>query len=254
VAGRVAIVTGGGGGIGSATARLFCEEGARVVIADANTAAVEAAAARIRGDVPAADILALTGDVSREEDAERVVAAAREAFGEIAILVNNAAIREYLPIAEATRETWERVLGVNLLGAANFSKAALPSLRRSKGASIVNVSSTYGVTGRAGMGQYDAAKAALLALTRTLAFEEAAHGVRVNAICPGYTLTPFHVERARVAGRSEAELRAEHVEACLLHRWADPREVAFPILWLASDEASYVTASTFMIDGGRPYL
>jgi NAD(P)-dependent dehydrogenase (short-subunit alcohol dehydrogenase family) len=104
------------------------------------------------------------------------------------------------------------------------------------------------------MGQYDATKAAILGVTRTMAFEEAPHGVRVNAVCPGATLTPFHVRRAQQKGRSAADLQEEHLQDCLMHRWCDPREVAYPILWLASGEASYITATTLMVDGGRPVM
>jgi NAD(P)-dependent dehydrogenase (short-subunit alcohol dehydrogenase family) len=100
------------------------------------------------------------------------------------------------------------------------------------------------------MGQYDVTKAGILSMTRTLAFEEAPHRVRVNAVCPGLTLTPFHVRRAAESGRTEQDLRTEQVDHNLQRRWADAREVAFPILWLASDEASFVTASTVMVDGG----
>ncbi len=100
------------------------------------------------------------------------------------------------------------------------------------------------------MGQYDVAKAGIVSLTRTLAVEEAKHGVRVNAVCPGYTLTPFHVHRAELTGRSAADLKTERRPECLVERWADPREVAYPILWLASAEASYVTATSIMVDGG----
>ena len=125
-----------------------------------------------------------------------------------------------------------------------MTRAALPALRRSGRGSVINVSSTGAVYGRKGMGAYDSTKAGVLALTRTLAFEEAEHGVRVNTICPGYTRTPFHVNR----------LGAEEVDAlvppCVMRRWATPAELAYPMLWLASDEASYVTAATFMIDGG----
>jgi len=96
------------------------------------------------------------------------------------------------------------------------------------------------------MGAYDATKAAVLSLTRTLAFEEGGHGVRVNAICPGFTRTPFHVNRLGTARVDEL------VPPCVLQRWADPKELAYPMLWLASEEASYVTAATFMIDGGLP--
>src|SRR3712207_703294 len=100
------------------------------------------------------------------------------------------------------------------------------------------------------MGQSDATKAAILSMTRTLAFEEARHCVRVNAVCPGATLTPFHLRRFAAQGRTREELEAERLEGCLVGRWAAPREIAFPILWLASDEASYVTAATLMADGG----
>ena len=100
------------------------------------------------------------------------------------------------------------------------------------------------------MGQYDATKAAIVSMTRTLAWEEAEHGVRVNAVCPGLTLTPFHVRRAAPSGRGEADLRAERVDNNLLRRWADAREIAYPILWLASDEASFVNAAVLMADGG----
>ena len=101
------------------------------------------------------------------------------------------------------------------------------------------------------MGQYDVAKAGIISMTKTLAFEEAKHGLRANAVCPGLTLTPFHLRRAEAAGRTRGDLDAEAKGGCLAGRWAEPREIAYPILWLASDEASYVTASAIMVDGGR---
>ena len=100
------------------------------------------------------------------------------------------------------------------------------------------------------MGQYDVAKAGIISLTKTLAFEEVGHGVRVDAVCPGLTLTPFHVRRFAAEGKSEQDLRREEVDHNIQRRWADPRELAFPILWLASDEASFCTASVIMADGG----
>jgi len=251
LAGKSAIVTGGAGGIGSATAQLFAEHGARVALVDLDVAACEAAVKRIEKSVPDAQLLALKADVAREQDAYTIVERVIGAWGDLHILVNNAGIREYLPLAEATEESWARILGVNLLGAAYFTKAALPSLRRAGGASVINISSTYGVDGRAGMGQYDCTKAALLSFTRTLAFEEIAHGIRVNSICPGYIVTPFHTRRLQ---KSEAELKGKPIDFCLMRRWADPREIAYPILWLASDEASYMTGTELMVDGGRPVV
>ena len=172
------------------------------------------------------------------------------AFGQLDVLVNNAAMRNYASIGEATPEEWQAMLGVNLMGAANYCRAALPALRRSSRGSIVIVSSCYAVTGRKGMGLYDATKAGLLALTRTLAFEEAAHGIRANAVCPGSTLTDFHIERAKAKGKSVEQLRGERSDNSLIGRWAAPEEVANPILWLASDEASFITGATLMVDGG----
>jgi NAD(P)-dependent dehydrogenase (short-subunit alcohol dehydrogenase family) len=253
LAGKVAVVTGGAGGIGAATGRLFCEEGARVVLVDRDAEAMEAACADIRAAVPGAALLDLVLDTAEEASAARVVAETTRAFGRIDVLVNNAGIRSYEPLAEARAETWRRILDVNLLGHAHLAREALPALRAARG-SVVNIASTHAVNPRAGMGQYDATKAALVSLTRTLAFEEARHGVRVNAVCPGATLTPFHVRRLAAAGRTREALASERLDSCLLGRWADPREIAYPILWLASDEASYVTAAVLMADGGMRVL
>ena len=119
-------------------------------------------------------------------------------------------------------------------GHAWLTREALPALRAARG-SVVNIASTHAANPRAGMGQYDATKAAIVSLTKTLAFEEAAHDVRVNAVCPGATLTPFHINRFAAQGRTREELESEAFPGCLLGRWADPREIAYPILWLASE-------------------
>ena len=254
MAGRVALVTGGGGGIGEATGRLFAEEGAAVALLDADGAEVTAATERIRAAVPGAAPLALVGDVTREDDTRRLVEEAATRLGGLDTLVNVAGVRVYVPLAEATGEDWERIIGVNVLGTAHCCKAALPQLRRSGRGSIVNVSSVYGLMGRAGMGQYDTTKAAVLGFTRALAVEEAPHRVRVNAVCPGGTITPYHIRRAAARGASETALRGERTRDNLLGRWAEPREVAFPILFLACDESSFVTGATLMVDAGRSIL
>lgn len=254
MAGRVALVTGGGGGIGLATGQLFAEEGAAVALLDADGDGVAAAAERIRAAVPGAAPLALVGDVTREDDARRLIEEATTRLGGLDTLVNVAAVRVYVPLAEATGADWERIIGVNVLGTAHCCKAALPRLRQSGRGSIVNVSSVYGLMGRAGMGQYDTTKAAVLGFTRALAVEEAPHRVRVNAVCPGGTITPYHIRRAAARGVSETELRGERTRDNLLGRWAEPREVAFPILFLACDEGSFVTGATLMVDAGRSIL
>jgi 2-hydroxycyclohexanecarboxyl-CoA dehydrogenase len=246
---RVAIVTGGAGGIGAAAARLFCEEGAAVALVDLPEAPLGAVVDAIERDVAGARVVPVAVDLASESAARQAVAATLDAFGAIDVLVNNAGIRAYEPLAEARAETWQRILSVNLLSYAYMAREALPALRARRG-NIVNVSSQHAVHPRAGMGQYDVAKAGIVSMTRTLAWEEADHGVRVNAVCPGLTLTPFHVRRAAPSGRGEADLRAERVDNNLLRRWADAREIAWPILWLASDEASFVNASVLMADGG----
>jgi len=248
---KVAIITGGAGGIGAATGLLFCQEGGRVVLVDSDSDAMRAAVSRIRDTVPGARVVAVVADVGREETASEVVAETRKAFGSIDVLANIAGIRAYEPLAEARRETWDRIIAVNLMSYAYFIREAITDLRASGRGSIFNISSTHAVNPRAGMGQYDVTKAGIVSLTQTLAFEEAKHGISVNAVCPGLTLTPFHLRRAKAAGRSRQDLDREAAEGCLLGRWADPREIAYPILWLASDESSYVTGSVLMVDGGR---
>jgi NAD(P)-dependent dehydrogenase (short-subunit alcohol dehydrogenase family) len=254
MAGRVALVTGGGGGIGEATGRLFAEEGAAVALLDTDATAVEAAAAGIQSAVRGAQVLALTGDVTRETDTRRIVEETAARFGALHTLVNVAGVRVYAPLAEADAADWERIIGVNVLGTAHCCKAAVPRLRATGRGSIVNVSSVYGVMGRTGMGQYDTTKAAVLGFTRALAVEEAPHRIRVNAVCPGGTITPYHIRRAAARGVSEAEMRTQRAGDNLLGRWAEPREVAFPILFLASDESSFVTGATLMVDAGRSIL
>ncbi len=253
--GRVALVTGGGGGIGEATARLFAEEGGAVALVDVDRRAADAAAAAIAKAVPGAWVLPLAADVAHEPEARRAVADTVSRFGALHALVNVAGIRVYAALAEATDEDWRRIVDVNVLATAFCAKAALPSLRAAGNATIVNVSSVFGVLGRAGMGQYDTTKAAVLGFTRALAVEEAAHGIRVNAVCPGGTITRYHIERAAREGVSEAELRRSRAQDNgLFGRWAEPREVAYPILFLSCPESSFITGTTLMVDAGKSVI
>jgi len=220
---KIALITGGAAGIGAATAEIFRKEGAKVFVVDKDA-----------GD--------LVGDIADSKLAALAVAQALKKFRRLDILVNNAAMRNYSAVADATPEEWRAVLDVNLLGAAAFARAALPALRKSGKGAIVNVSSCYALTGRKGMAIYDASKAALIALTRTLAHEEAARGIRVNAVCPGSTYTDFHRKRGLKKNARD--------DNSLAGRWAEPKEIAWPILWLASDEASFITGATLPVDGG----
>lgn len=250
LAGKTALITGGAAGIGAAIATLFCAEGAAVTLIDLDSAALLHTRATIEQNLPGARVAHFAANVADANAAHAAVAHALAAHGQLDVLVNNAAMRNNVSLVDATPEQWQAVFGVNLLGAANYCRAALPTLREHGNASIVNVSSCYAVTGRKGMGLYDASKAGLLALTRTLAHEEAAHGIRVNAICPGSTLTDFHVNKARAAGKALEQLKRERQTTSLLGRWATPLEIASPVLWLASDEASFITGTTLMVDGG----
>lgn len=250
LAGRVAMITGGGAGIGAAASTLFCREGAAVAMVDADAQALERTRATILEAQPEARVMGIAADVSDLAGAQAAVAQCLEAWGSLDALVNNAAMRNYLPAADVSPADWQAIVSVNLAGMSNYCQAALPALRRSGAGAIVNVSSCYAVTGRKGMALYDATKAGQLAFTRTLAFEESVHGVRVNAVCPGSTLTDFHVGRASAAGKSVEQLSTERKDTSLMGRWARPDEIAWPILWLVSGEASFITGTTLMVDGG----
>lgn len=248
--GKVALITGAGSGIGAATAQIFAQEGAAVLLVDADAQGLQRTHQSMLQARPEAKALCFEADVTDRDRALQVVADGVKAFGRLDILVNNAAMRNYTPAADATAAEWQAMVGVNLVGITHYCHAALPHLRRSGQGSIVNVSSCYAVKGRKGMALYDATKAAQLALTRALACEEAVHGVRVNAVCPGSTLTDFHVGRAQKIGKSVAQLKTERKDTSLLGRWASPEEIAWPILWMASSEGSFITGSTLVVDGG----
>jgi 2-hydroxycyclohexanecarboxyl-CoA dehydrogenase len=250
LAGKTALITGSGAGIGAATARLFCREGAAVILVDACAEALEKTVAAIRADTPGARMTHFAANIADADQVTRAVRHGIDAFGALDVLVNNAAMRVYASIAEATPADWQAITNVNLSGTANCCRAALPALRASGHGSIVIVSSCHAITGRKGMGLYDTTKAGLLALMRTLAFEESAHGIRANAVCPGSTFTDFHIGRAAAAGKRIETLRTERQHNSLIGRWAEPDEIAWPILWLASSEASFVTGATLMVDGG----
>jgi meso-butanediol dehydrogenase/(S,S)-butanediol dehydrogenase/diacetyl reductase len=230
--GKAALITGGSAGIGAAAAALFRKEGAKVMVVDRD----------VKGLRRAKGVATFAADVADAGAAKAAVQATLKAFGRLDILVNNAAMRNYSAVADATPQEWRQVLDVNLLGAAAYARAALPALRKSRKGSIVNVSSCYALTGRKGMAIYDASKAALIALTRTLAHEEAGRGIRVNAVCPGSTYTDFH--------RKRGLKRDARDDNSLAGRWAEPAEIAWPILWLASDEASFITGTVLPVDGG----
>ena len=253
LAGKVVLVTGGGGGIGEATARLCHEEGASVALIDIDDQAVAHAAHGI--DPSGEHTIALGAALHQGPEAERAVRETVARFGRLDVLANVAGVRVYGPITEASLQSWHLILESNLLATAYCAKFAIPEMVRGGGGSIVNVSSVFAVAGRSGMAQYDATKGALLSLTRAMACDHAEQHIRVNAVCPGATITPFHVRRRAAATGTTlevamVELEAEGLPGALINRQAHPREIAYGMLFLAYDEASYITGATLMIDGG----
>ena len=247
VRGKVAIVTGGAAGIGQATAILLAEEGAKVVVADLDEAAGAATVAQIKAQN--GEALFVRTDISQERDAERVCAEAVKAFGKLDILVNNAATF-VLKGLEATIDDWQRSLGVNVVGTAMVSRYAAEAMTRSGGGAIVNLGSISSFVAQPSFLTYSATKAALLQMTRNLAMDLAPFKIRVNCVCPGTILTQASRNHMERVGITLEEFVAAEGAKNLIERVGDPREVAYAILFLASDEASFITGAHLMVDGG----
>ena len=249
--GKVAVVTGGASGIGEATVRRFIDEGAKVVFADWDNERGQDVAASLNGQGAEAKFIA--ADVSDETAAAGVVNLAVEAFGRIDILVNNVGIRMYQTVVEASADSWDKLLGVNLKSYAHCAKAAIPHFQQ-PGCSIVNVASVRSVIAGSKTVQYDTAKAAIAGLTRGMAMDHSPDGIRVNAVCPGPIFTPFHARRIEAAGQTVEDYNTDAAGRTMLQRPGTPEEVAACILFLASDDASYVTGSCLFVDGGMTAL
>jgi NAD(P)-dependent dehydrogenase (short-subunit alcohol dehydrogenase family) len=248
VAGRAALVTGGGSGIGRATARLLAEHGARVAVVDLNGPSAEETAEEIQR--AGGHAVALRGDAADEAEVSRVVAAAADAFDGLNILVNNAGIAggPRASSEELSLERWDEMLRVNFRGYLLMSRAALPWLARDGGVAVNNGSSVA-FSSAPGAAHYTTAKAAVIMLTRQLASEWGARRVRVNAVAPGIINTGF----GRPAAQRNADnpaLRARHERYIPLGREGTAEDVAKVILFLCSDLAAYVTGQTIVIDGG----
>ena len=247
LAGRAAIITGGAAGIGRATAELFAEEGARVVVADLDENSGDETVSVIEGK--GGEAIFVATDVSREDDAQRLCEEAVGAFGRVDILVNNAATF-VLKGLEASIEDWRRSLDVNVVGTALASRFAVEAMKRSGGGAIVNLGSISSFIAQPQFVTYSATKAALVQMTRNMALDLAPFGIRVNCVCPGTILTRASQDHMERVGMTLEEFVAEEGPKHLLGRVGKPREVAYAILFLASDEASFITGTHLMVDGG----
>lgn len=247
---KVALVTGGGAGIGRATAVLFATEGARVVVADLYESQARETADQIEANAGEATVVG--GDVSDSEDAQRMVRTTVEVYGKLDILVNSAGLnaRKAQALAVGPEAVWDRVIDVNLKGTYLVSWHAVPEMVRSGGGSIVNMASIIGLVGFApelglGFSPYAASKGGVVQFTRNLAVECAKDKIRVNCVCPGYTVTGMTEHLT-----SDPEMLELLEKKHPLGRLGRPEEIAYVALYLASDESSYVTGTPLVVDGG----
>jgi dihydroanticapsin dehydrogenase len=249
LAGKVAVITGGGSGIGRATCELFAEEGAAVVVAERDPTGGEETASRITNRGGRA--LFLLTDVADEASVAAMADRAASALGAINILVNNAAVFVLRGI-DATPEEWRQILDVNVMGPALVAKHVVPHMRRAGGGAIVNVCSISSFIAQPQFVTYNASKAAIANMTRCMALDLAEHNIRVNGVGPGAVWTPIVERLCREAGldRAAADKDPAWGGAHILQRIAEPREIAYAILFLASDEASFITGEILMVDGG----
>jgi NAD(P)-dependent dehydrogenase (short-subunit alcohol dehydrogenase family) len=240
--GKVAIITGAKSGIGLATARLFAAEGSSVVLADINDASAEAAAIGSR-------CAAISVDVTDGRSVQQLVEGTLERFGRLDVLVNNAGVDLAKRVTETDEADWDRVMSVNLKGVFLCSKAATLAMRGHGGGVIVNIASELGLVGGSEIAAYCASKGGVVQLTKAMAVDHAADNIRVNCVCPGPVTTPLL--ESIIAAAPDPQLEEQSiVSKTLLKRLGRPEEVAHAILFVASDEASYMTGSIVAVDGG----
>ncbi len=241
---KVALISGGARGMGAAHAKLFAKEGAKVVIGDI----LEEEGHRTEAEINevGGECIFIRLDVTSEADWQQAVAAAVTRFGKLDILVNNAGVVSRGTLEDTTVQEWDRVMNVNAKGVFLGTKAAIPEMRRAGGGSIVNTSSISGIVGQDSIQPvYNASKGAVRIFTKSAAIQYAKDGIRVNSVHPGAVDTPM--AGARLA---DPELQRQAAARNPLGRTAQPEEIAYGVLYLASDEASFVTGSELVIDGG----
>jgi NAD(P)-dependent dehydrogenase (short-subunit alcohol dehydrogenase family) len=248
LANKTAIITGVGAGIGEAIALRFAEEGARLLLNDINPAAGEATLKKVR-ELGAQAALAVA-DISQDDAARGISRSAVESFGGIDILINNAADFTSKSVERAEVTDWQKVLGINVIGTALVSKHAVPHMKAAGGGSIVNLASMSAVIAQPDFATYNASKGAILTMTKCMALDFAPYKIRVNSICPGCILTSASYREIERLGITFEQWRDRVAPLHMLNRLGEPREVANAALFLASDEASFITGTHLMVDGG----
>ncbi|AGM06032.1 SDR family NAD(P)-dependent oxidoreductase [Amycolatopsis keratiniphila] len=241
--GKVALITGATGGIGQATAELFAREGASLVVTDISQDTTDELAARLEAE--GTDALAVRLDVSSPENWSAAIELTRRHFGRLDILVNIAGVLDWPGIEETTKDGWDQVVAINQTGTWLGMKTAMPLLRASGNASIINTSSVLGLVGSGAAAAYQATKGAVRLLTKTAAVEYATRGVRVNSVHPGVVATPMIQALLDEQGDRQPDIMRTP-----MRRAGDPAEIAPSILFLAGDESSFITGTELVIDGG----
>ena len=237
---KIALITGAGSGIGEATALRFAEEGAKVVICDVDMENANRVAKDI--DSKGGETLVLKADVSNKSDVEGMMAQIKEHFGQLDILVNNAGINRDAFVKKMTEEQWDDVIRINLKGTFICCQAALTLMSGQKSGKIINTSS-IGARGNIGQANYAASKCGVIGFTKTLALEGARYNINVNCVAPGATKTPMTSKLPE----NMVEMITEKIP---FRRWAEPKDIANAHVFLASDEASYITGQVLFVDGG----
>ncbi|WP_349743561.1 SDR family NAD(P)-dependent oxidoreductase [Roseateles cavernae] len=247
LAGKVALITGAGSGIGRATALLFAREGARVAVCDLNPAGGAATVAAVRG--AGGEAVFVEADVARAADCERAVHQTLAAFGRLDVLFNNAGITRRANVVDTSEADWDAVMAVNVKSIFLMSKYAVPVMAEQGGGSIINAGSGWGLVGGKDAVSYCAAKGAVVNMTRAMAVDHGPQRIRVNSVCPGDTDTAMLRDEAAQLGLAETAL-VEAGNARPLMRVGQAEEIAQVVLFLASDRASFVTGSAYVVDGG----